>query len=317
MTIEATTDLLSVLAEPTRVRLMALLEHGPLPVAEIVAVTQLGQSRVSMHLAKMLAAGLVRDRKEGSRVVYELCTKMPAPAGDMWQLVRGAAKGGAIDKDAERLRALERARKTPEGWHEALAGEMEQHYSPGRTWESLARGVMGLLDLGDVLDVGSGDGALAAMLAPHTTSITCLDKSSKMVAAARKRLKTASVVEGDTRDLPFASTSFDVVLAFNVLVYLDDPSVALSELSRVLRPGGRVVVVTLDAHEERALATAYGHANLGQAPAALKRSLIKSGFVVDSCGVTSRERRAPHLNVVTAIGRKFRTLERSNKRTLS
>lgn len=311
MTLETTTDLLSVLAEPTRVRLLALLEHGPLPVAEIVAVTQLGQSRVSMHLAKMLAAGLVRDRREGSRVVYELCAKMPAPAGEMWQLVRGSAKGGAIEKDVERLRALERAKKNPEGWHEALAGEMEQHYSPGRTWESLARGVMGLLDLGDVLDVGSGDGALASMLAPRAKSITCLDKSAKMVAAAKKRLKAANVVEGDAADLPFATASFDVALAFNVLVYLEEPEGAVAELCRVLRPGGRVVVVTLDAHEERALATAYGHANLGQTPAALKRALVKGGFFVDSCAVTSRERRAPHLSVVTAIGRK------TGKRTLS
>ncbi len=314
MTLEAATDLLSVLAEPTRVRLLALLEHGPLPVTEIVAVTQLGQSRVSMHLAKMLAAGLVRDRREGSRVVYELAAKMPAPADDMWPLVRGSAKGGAIDKDVERLRTLERAKKTPEGWHEALAGEMEQHYSPGRTWESLARGVMGLIDLGDVLDVGSGDGALASMLAPHAKSITCLDKSSKMVSAAKKRLRTAlgNVVEGDIRDMPFANASFDVVLAFNVLVYLDDPSTALGEARRVLRQGGRLVVVTLDTHEEHALAAAYGHANLGQAPAALKRALVKAGFTVDSCAVTSRERRPPHLSVVTAIGHVNRNGKRAS-----
>jgi SAM-dependent methyltransferase len=310
MTLEATTDLLSLLAEPTRVRLMALLEHGPLPVAEIVTVTQLGQSRVSTHLGKLLGAGLVRDRKEGARVLYELCSSMPSPAGEMWQLVRGSAKGGAIDKDAERLRALERAKKSPEGWHEALAGEMEQHYSPGRTWESLARGLIGLLDLGDVLDVGAGDGALASLLAPRARRITCLDKSAKMVAAAQKRLKSAEnvrVVQGDVLEMPFANASFDVVLAFNVLVYLDDPFRALAEAHRVLRANGKLVVVTLDAHEERALATAYGHANLGQSPPTLKRALVRAGFSIDTCAVTSRERRAPHLSIVTALGQKQRT----------
>lgn len=307
MNLEATTDLLSLLAEPTRVRLLALLEHGALPVAELVTVTQLGQSRVSTHLAKLLGAGLVRDRKEGSRVLYELCASMPAPAGEMWKLLRASAKGGAIDKDAERLRALERARKNPEGWHEALAGEMERHYSPGRTWESLARGVVNLLDLGDVLDAGSGDGALASLIAPRARRITCVDKSDKMVAAAKARLKHvdgASAVQGDVRDLPFATASFDVVLAFNVLVFLDEPAAAISEAARVLRPNGRLVVVTLDAHDDAALASAYGHANHGQSPQALKRALVRAGFEVDSCAVTSRERRPPHLSIVTALGHK-------------
>ncbi len=310
MNLETATDLLSLLAEPTRVRLLALLEHGALPVADIVTVTELGQSRVSMHLAKLLAAGILRDRKEGARVLYEVAEAMPAPAGEMWRLMRASAKGGAIDKDAARLTAMLRARKNAAPWHEALAGEMERHYSPGRTWESLARGVMGLLQLGDVLDAGSGDGALAELLAPRARSITCLDKSPKMVAAAEKRLDRvahARVAHGDVCALPFGPGSFDVVLAFNVLVHVDEPARAIAEAHRVLRSGGCLAIVTLDAHEERSLSTAYGHANLGQSPQNLKRTLTRSGFSVDSCSVTSREHRAPHLSIVTAFGQKHRT----------
>jgi SAM-dependent methyltransferase len=307
MTLEVTTDLLSILAEPTRVRLLALLEKGELSVVDIVTVTDLGQSRVSTHLSKLLGAGLLRDRRQGASTLYSIADAMPEQASKLWELVRTSATGGVVDRDASRLDALLRARRKSEPWHDALAGQMERHYSPGRTWESLARGVLGLLDLGAVLDIGSGDGALAELLAPRARAITCVDKSDKMTLAAKKRLARfghVEVREANACDLPFTARSFDVVTAFNVLVHLEDPAVAIAEAVRVLKKGGLFAVVTLDAHEERDLAREYGHVHLGLSPASLKRMLGKAGLTALSCAATSRERRPPHLSIVTAFGRK-------------
>lgn len=309
MSLEAATELLSVLAEPTRVRLLALLERSELSVAELVAVTDLGQSRVSMHLAKLLAAGLLRDRRQGTSTRYALADGMPEPAASVWRVLRGSAKGSVLARDGERLDALLRARREGEPWHDALAGEMERHYSPGRTWESLARGLVGLVSLGDVLDVGSGDGALAELLGPQCKSITCVDKSDKMVSAAKKRLARfdeARVVRGEAEALPLADASFDVALAFNVLVFVKEPSLAIAEAARVLRKDGTLAVVTLAAHDHHAIAQSYGHAHAGLSAAALKRAFSRAGLVTTSCEVTSRERREPHLSVITAFATKPR-----------
>src|SRR4029079_12823562 len=131
------------------------------------------------------------------------------------------------------------------GWPDRIAGEMERHYSPGRTWEALARGLIGLADLGDVLDAGAGDGATAQLLAPRARSITCVDVSEKLVDAARVRLAghaNARCEVADLHDLPFANASFDQVLLLNVLPSLKHPGAALAELARALRPGGRLAL---------------------------------------------------------------------------
>jgi ArsR family transcriptional regulator len=184
---------------------------------------------------------------------------------------------------------------------------MERHYSPGRTWESLTHGLAGLLDLGDVLDIGCGDGAVAELLTPRSRSMTCLDTSERMVAAATERLArfdSARVVHGDMQTLPFRDASFDHAILFNVLVHAASPSKAIAEAARVLRKGGALVVVTLDAHDQEDVAQAWGHVHRGFTPAALRKLLVKTELHVARCEVTARERRPPYFQVVTATTQK-------------
>jgi len=301
----AAADLFGLFAEPTRVRLLRLLSDHELSVAELVSVTELPQSSVSTHLGKLRDAGLVRDRKNGTSTYYALASEMPAGARGLWDLVHKNVSDAVLASDRRRASDVLRARSG--GFPESIAGEMERHYSPGRTWESLAASFVGLLRLGRVLDVGSGDGAVAEMLAPRARAVTCVDASEPMVTAAKKRLSRfdhARVVLGDMHALPFDAASFDQVTMLNVLVHSKSPGKAIAEAARVLAPGGDLVAVTLDAHEHEDAARAWGHAQLGIAPAALRRFAQRAGLSVERCDVVTRERRAPHFGVVVLFARK-------------
>src|SRR2546422_82206 len=165
---------------------------------------------------------------------------------------------------------------------------------PGRTWEATARAFAGLMRLGDVLDAGSGDGTIAQLIAPRARTVTCMDKSQRMLAAARTRLAAAPNVrftQGDVHAIPAADASFDSVLLFNVLASAHTPARALAEVARVLRPGGDITLVTLEAHRHAALTATYGHVHAGFRPATLRTWLGRSGLTVERCEVTSREKR--------------------------
>ena len=301
-----TSDLLSLLGEPTRVRLLSLLAAQEMTVADLAAATSLGQSRVSTHLGKLREARVLTDRRVGAATYYALNDGgMPAGARRVWALVRDEVKDPALENDRQRWRALTHSRDR--GWPDAVAGHMERHYSPGRTWESLARGLVGLVELGDVLDAGGGDGAVAELLAPRSRSYVLVDRNERLVGAAARRLAGAANVavhRADLTALPFDGPCFDRVLLLNVLVETERPDAVLASVAGVLRPGGRIVVVTLDAHAHADLAAAYHHLHLGFAPAAVTKLLERAGFTVESCAITSREHRPPRLQVVTAFGKR-------------
>ena len=307
-TLGSAVDLLHLFGDATRVRLLALLARHELTVADLVAITSLPQSSVSTHLGKLREAAVVRDRREGSSTYYALNDgAMPDEARKVWALVEGEVKDSVLEADRKRCEARVRARAKGEGFFDALAGEMERHYSPGRTWESMARALLGLLRLGDVLDVGGGDGTVAQLLAPRAKSVTLIDRSERLCEAARARLASfpdARVVCGDLHALPFEAERFDDVLLFNVLTHAESPAKALSEAARVLRPGGGLTLVTLEAHKHADVTAAYRELHPGFTVAALRRMLGAAGLSVSRCEVSSRERREPHFNVITAFAEK-------------
>jgi ArsR family transcriptional regulator len=306
--LDATIELLHLFGDPTRVRLVALLAHHPLTVAELTTITELAQSRVSTHLGKLRDAGVVRDRRNGASTVYALNdVAMPGEARRVWTLLEDAVDDALLEGDRVRAGALVRARERRGSWPDAVAGQMERHYSPGRTWEATARAFIGLVRLGDVLDAGSGDGTIAQLLAPRARTITCLDRSEKMSSAARERLRGVDhvrFVRADLHAIPAPDDRFDQALLFNVLTHVATPAGALAEAARVLRPGGELVLVTLEAHRHLAITRTYGHVHAGFRSAWLRAQLGRSGLAVEHCEVTSRERREPHFNVITAFARK-------------
>ena len=306
LSLEQSTDLCALLADASRLRLLMLLEAHELSVAELTEITQLAQSRVSTHLSKLKNAGLVADKRSGAQAFYS-ATVASGEAATLWQLLRARLEDSQVRLDRERAGQVIAARKQGQSWAESVAGRMELHYSPGRTWEATARALAGLLDLGEVLDLGSGDGVLAELTAAHARHVVCVDLSEAVVAAAQKRLTpyaNVRVQQADMHRLPFLPASFDHVFLMHALPYTQEPHKVLAECARVLKSGGRLVIATLAAHQHEAAMQAYDHVNLGLSPERLRKLLAASGLEVEQCALTSRETRAPYFEVITALARK-------------
>jgi ArsR family transcriptional regulator len=209
--------------------------------------------------------------------------------------------------DQSRKEVVLRARETGTTWPESVAGQMDRHYSPGRTWEATAMGLLKLLRLGEVLDAGSGDGSVASLLASRCRSITCLDCSTKLLQAARKRLggtPRVSYTLGDFHDLPFTDASFDQVLLLHVLTYAKNPGQVIQEAARVLRPGGDLLILTLDRHNHDHMTVGYGHVNRGFEMNALRALLRSAHLSIEQCEVGQRDKRPPHFAVLSALAHK-------------
>ncbi len=299
MNLATTVGTLNVLGDESRIRLCALLRERELTVSDLMRVTGISQSRVSTHLARLREAGFVRDRRDGQHSFYALSTDtLPAAAKAVLDDLQRTTDP-TLEGDRRRLEELEAEQRG--SLPASFAGTMDLHYSPGRTWQSLSVGIAGLLDLGDVLDVGSGDGSAAAYLARQCKSLTCIDTSARMVEAAAERFKkqpNVHVQHADVHELPFAAESFDAVLVFHTLTYAEEPLRALKECCRVLRPGGRIVVLSLNKHEHRDLTAVYGERHPGFTPRMTRSLLSRAGFLVTFADVACRELKKPHFQVV-------------------
>ena len=300
-------DTLALLGDENRIRLCALLRERELCVTDLVRVTGMAQSRVSTHLGRLREAGFVVDRRKGAQSFYALAAN-GCPTAVRACLDEAAGSGDpTLDGDQKRLQELEAERR--DEVPQRLVDELDRDYSPGRTWQSLTAGIAPLLRLGDVLDVGSGDGAAASVLAPYCRSLTCIDTNERLIAAARERLlrqgqENIRTQVADVHALPFRDGSFDSVIMFHTLTYAEHPGRAVVECARVLRPGGRFVLLCLDEHRQSEVTARYGERHPGFSPRTVRGLLTRAGLDVSSAEVVSREIKKPHLQVVRAIADK-------------
>lgn len=302
MRLDHLSELMKALSDPTRFRLLRLLADQELSVAELADCTDLPQPRVSSHLARLKEAGLVRDRRVGVYSFYRQAAEVPSQALGLLD----AAQDGVLDADLARRNALIAAR-TSQRWPDRVAGDMERHYSPGRTWSFLARSLVRLIDFGDVVDLGSGDGLFARLIAPRAKSVTCIDLSAKVVEAGQvqlAKLPTVRFVLGDMHQPPLPPRSADQVFALNALVYAEQPRTVIAAAAQLLRPGGLLVVSTLKAHDHGDLIADYGHANLGQHEAELVQAARAAALVEIEVGSLGRERRPPHFEGLLLTARR-------------
>jgi ArsR family transcriptional regulator len=289
------------------VRLLALLEREELTVAELSSVLRLAQPRVSTHLAKLKEADLVRDRRAGVSSYYRYNGELDAREGALLRALKDNVDDAMLRDDERRLPGVLAKRARAEGWADSVAGDMERHYSPGRTWETLARGMTQLVETGDVLDIASGDGVLAELLAPRARAIVCVDASVRVVEAARQRLKGFANVEvraGDMHALDFPAGRFDLVLLMHALTYTEKPAAVVAEGARVLRKGGRLLAATLGRHAHRTAVEPFEHRNLGFGIDELGGFARAAGLEVIVCERLTRERRPPHFEVMSLLARK-------------
>jgi ubiquinone/menaquinone biosynthesis C-methylase UbiE/DNA-binding transcriptional ArsR family regulator len=307
MDLAGCTGFLRALSDPTRLRLLALLEQEELTVAELAAVTRLAQPRVSTHLSKLKELDLVRDRRAGVSAYYRFNAEgADSDPQKLWRALRDASDDALLRDDAKRMASV-LAKRSARGWADTVAGDMERHYSPGRTWEALARGFMNLLEVGDVLDIASGDGVVAELVAPHAKSVTCVDASPRVVEAARKRLSEFENVDvrlGDMHALDLPDGRFELVLMMHALPYSEKPAAAIAEAARVLKRGGRLLICTLAKHAHKSAVESFDHRNLGFTANELKQLVSKTGLDVVECRLATREKRPPHFEVLALVARR-------------
>ena len=300
-------DYLRLLADETRLRVLHVLEIEPLTVAELQDVLDLGQSSISGHLSKLKSAGLIHDLAEGSARRYRLREDADPRLRSSWASVREVSRQEPqFVTDRERLEAHLHTRGT--SWVDRVAGSLHREYAPGRTWESLCHGLLAFADFGRCLDIGAGDGAMADLIVPHATSLTCVDPSPAMVAAGRERTRGLSSggqavrwLLAQAERLPLADATVDSVLFLQSLQYVDEPAIALGEAARVLAPGGQLLVVTLARHDHPE-SERYGHRHRGFGTDELKRWC--KGLGGTSVYALPAETRTPRFQTLVLSARK-------------
>lgn len=300
-----TAETLALLGDETRLRLCALLRGRELRVTDLVRITGIPQSRVSTHLGRLKEARYVVDRREGQQSFYALTAEELSPASRALLEELVGSPDPTLQSDRARALELEAARRGEAG--APLEDDIERDYSPGRSWRSLALGLAAGLELGAVLDIGCGDGAASACVSPYCRALVCIDSDPAMVQQARERFAAESHVQvrlADAHALPSPAEAFDTVLLFHTLTYAEAPAQVLSEGARVLRKGGRMIVLCLDQHDHRDVTRRYRERHPGFSPAQAGNLLSAAGLEVSHAGVACREDRKPHLQVVLAVAAK-------------
>ena len=268
-------DVLSALAaagEPTRLRLLALLTDAELTVSELVAILGQSQPRISRHLKLLVESGLVERHREGSWVF--LLAAQSGPSARLARDIVGAmaVEDATLHSDRVRLDEVRRARAGQAARyfasHAANWDEVRAMHVAEETVEAAIRDAIGEQPYRSLLDVGTGTGRMLEMLAPASDRALGVDQSPPMLGMARARLERAGLRhaqlrQGDIYALPVERNAFDLVVLHQVLHYLDDPSRALREAARTLRPGGRLLVVDFAPHTEESLRVGHAHRRLG------------------------------------------------------
>lgn len=301
---------LRMLGDKARVRTLRLLAKEELSVAELQEILGMAQSRISMQLSQLKQAGLVEARRSGQKSLY----RMVAPPGIrpllMEALEKGAAEIVESSQDDEGLRlALNRRKDHLRNYFDELAGRFGRHYVPGRSWKALSEMLLRLLPPLVIADLGAGEGTLALLLAQRARRVIAVDSSEKMVEyglelVERHGLHNLEYRLGDMEELPIASSEVDLVLLHQSLHHALHPSQALAEAWRVLRPGGRVVLLDLLKHEVEAARELYGDVWLGFSQVELLTLLQQAGFQNVDVTIADRVEEAPHFETVLAIAEK-------------
>ena len=276
-------DRLAALVEPIRVRLLRALAAEELGVGELARVVQLPQSTVSRHLKVLHTDGWVTRRKDGTASLFRLAEALP-PGGDaLWPAIAAAAEVRWGPEDDLRLRAVLDARSTDSStFFGQVAGRWEEVRAELFGVDYALPTLLTLLPPSwTVLDLGTGTGSVAAELAPVVAKVIAVDREQAMLDAAAARLAGVGNVEllrASLDDLPLDDASVDAALASLVLHHQPEVGPVLREARRVVRPGGRLVVLDMIDHDRDEYRVAMGHRHLGFAPDALAAAMVAAGF---------------------------------------
>ena len=272
MSLNDVLDGLKATAESTRLRLLALFTKGELTVSEVTQILRQSQPRVSRHLKLMSEAGLIERFKEGSWVFYRLSEEGPSRALVQKLVELLPWEDAVLKRDLERLDAVRKQRETDaQEYFASNAGEWDSIralHIPEDQVEGALLEFVGPSRVSAYLDLGTGTGRILELVAPRASRAVGIDLNGEMLTLARARIERAAlphvqVRRGDLFQLPYGDQSFDLITVHQVLHYLEDPSAAVSEAARVLKPGGRLVIADFAPHALEFLRDAHQHRRLG------------------------------------------------------
>jgi ubiquinone/menaquinone biosynthesis C-methylase UbiE len=303
-----------LLGDPTRVRLLLLLEREELSVAELQEILARGQSQISTHLSQLKQAELVEDRRTGKNIFYRL---KPAAGSDgkvLGQLLSVLGQTVADIPEAEQdFAALKlvigKRRDKMRSYFDSLAGKFGREYLPGRSWEGLAEVLLRLMPPMVIADMGAGEGTFSQLLALRARQVIAVDNSEKMVEFGRKLAKTHGLRNleyrlGDLEAVPIENGAVDMAFFSQSLHHAIHPEKAVEEAFRIVKPGGRIAILDLMRHSFEEAREMYADVWLGFTELELKNFLKRSGFRNVQTAIVHREADPPHFATVSALGDK-------------
>jgi len=305
----ATLKSLRALADPTRLRLLALLEPEELSVHELQEITGLGQSRISTHLGLLQDADLVQSRRAGKRTFYRFHRRDDPAARELLALaVRGAEELSERGADLiNRRRVLELRAQQEQVFFNQVAGRFDRSYGPGRSWQAFGQLLLRILPPLVVADLGSGEGLVSELLARRCQRVIAVDNSARIIAfgAAKARkngLKNLEFRLGDLQAPPIEPAMVDLAILSQALHHAEDPGRAVQSAHRILKPGGQLLILDLLEHQFPQARELYGDRWLGFATSDLQRWLESAGFKRIEVNVVAEEEAPPHFKTVLAAG---------------
>ncbi len=297
---------LKLLSDPTRIRILLLLSHEPLNVAELQEILGMGQSRISTQLSQLRQEGLVTSSRSGKNNVYAIS----APDAIMEVARQAATEIPEVNPDSETLaHILSKRRDKTRAYFDELAGKFGKSYVPGRSWKSLAEAMLKILNYEVVADLGAGEGTLAQLLAPNAKKVIAVDSAPNMVEFGKKLasqhgLDNLEYRLGDIESPPIEDNSVDLAIFSQALHHAEHPQKALDSAFKLLAPGGKLIILDLLQHSFDQARELYADTWLGFSEVELFKMMSQAGFQKIETTIVDKESEAPYFQTLLAVATK-------------
>ena len=300
-------DLIKLLSDSTRSRILLLLMDEELSVAELQVIMNMGQSRISSHLSILKKADLVTDRKEGKKTFYSSNNHYEFRKIKLVEnILRVLNEEPEIKEDKANLdRILENRKQNAENYFNSLAGRLRKNYCPGRTWEAIGHFLLYLTPKIRIADLGSGEGFISQLLARNADKVICIDNAPKMIEFGRNLsikndLSNLEYILGDIESVPLGNNSVDLALLSQALHHASHPRKAIQEAFRILDHSGRIVIIDLAEHNFENARELYSDVWLGFSQNKLYQLLKDAGFKNIEINLVSTEKEPPFFKTILA-----------------